>query len=203
MAKNKLPKVLSREEISRLMAVPNPRYPTGLRNRVILQVLYRAGLRRSEVTNLTPADVNLEQSFLYIQDSKGGRDRYVPLDPETIAWLKKWEEIRPDCEYYFSSMNGRKLEDTYLLHMLYRFSEKSGVYIQNGRSKKRVTPHVLRHTYATELLEEGFGIHEVQQLLGHSSIQTTAIYAHVRPLRLAEKIRARGVKNSNETGGHK
>ena len=88
MAKNKLPKVLSREEISRLMAVPNLRYPTGLRNRVILQVLYRAGLRRSEVTNLSPADVNLEQMFLYIQDSKGGRDRYVPIDPETISWLK-------------------------------------------------------------------------------------------------------------------
>ena len=88
MAKNKLPKVLSREEISRLMSVPNPRYPTGLRNRVILQVLYRAGLRRSEVTNLSPADVNLEQMFLYIQDSKGGRDRYVPIDPETISWLK-------------------------------------------------------------------------------------------------------------------
>ena len=197
MSKNKLPKVLSKDEINRLMAVPNPRYKTGLRNRVILQVLYRAGLRRSEVTNLTPADVNIEQAFFYVQDSKGGKDRYVPIDGETISWLKKWQEIRPESEYYFCSMNGNKLEDTYLLHMLYRFSEKAGVYVQNGKEKKKITPHMLRHTYATELLEEGFGIHEVQQLLGHSSIQTTAVYAHVRPLRLAEKIRARGVENAS------
>ncbi len=196
MNRKKLPKVLSREEISRLFSIPNPRYPTGLRNRVILQVLYRAGLRRSEVTNLSPADINWEQSFLFIQDGKGGKDRVVPIDRETVDWLQRWNERRPESEFFFCSMKGRQLMDRYVLEMVYRCSEKSGVYVQNGKSKKKVHPHILRHTYATELLEEGFGIHEVQQLLGHSNITTTAVYAHVRPLRLAEKIRARGQENA-------
>jgi len=192
MAKNKLPKVLSREEISRLMAVPNPRYPTGLRNRVILQVFYRAGLRRQEVIDLVPADIDYTNNLLYIQDSKGGKDRVVPFDDETKDWLLKWKERRPESDYFFCTLPGKRLSPRYVLEMVYRCSEKSKVYVQNGRAKKKVHPHILRHTYATELLEEGFGIHEVQQLLGHSDITTTAIYAHVRPVQLAKKIRERG-----------
>lgn len=193
MTRKKLPKVLSREEIARLFSIPNPRYPTGLRNRVILQVLYRAGLRRSEITNLTPADVDLDQAFLFIQDGKGGKDRVVPIDKETVDWLKKWDERRPDSEFFFCSLKGKKLMDRYILEMVYRYSEKSGVYVQNGKSKKKVHPHIFRHTYATELVEEGFGLHEVQALLGHADIKTTSVYLHVRPVRLAEKIRARGM----------
>lgn len=196
MAKNKLPKVLSREEISRLMAVPNPRYPTGLRNRVILQVFYRAGLRRQEVIDLVPADIDYTNNLLYIQDSKGGKDRVVPFDDETKDWLLKWKERRPESDYFFCTLPGKRLSPRYVLEMVYRCSEKSKVYVQNGRAKKKVHPHILRHTYATELLEEGFGIHEVQQLLGHSDITTTAIYAHVRPVQLAKKIRERGQENA-------
>ena len=196
MAKNKLPKVLSREEISRLMAVPNPRYPTGLRNRVMLQLFYRAGLRRQEVIDLTPADIDFENNLLYIQDSKGGKDRVVPFDGETKTWLLKWKERRPESDYFFCTLPGNKMAPRYVLEMVYRASEKSGVYVQNGRAKKKVHPHILRHTYATELLEEGFGIHEVQQLLGHSSINTTAVYSHVRPVQLAKKIRERGQENA-------
>ncbi len=196
MAKNKLPKVLSREEISRLMAVPNPRYPTGLRNRVMLQLFYRAGLRRQEVIDLVPADIDYTNNLLYIQDSKGGKDRVVPFDDETKDWLLKWKKRRPESEYFFCTLTGNKLIPRYVLEMVYRTSEKSGVYVQNGRAKKKVHPHILRHTYATELLEEGFGIHEVQQLLGHSSINTTAVYMHVRPVMLAEKIRNRGKENA-------
>ena len=196
MAKNKLPKVLSREEISRLMAVPNPRYPTGLRNRVMLQLFYRAGLRRQEVIDLTPADIDFENNLLYIQDSKGGKDRVVPFDNETKSWLLKWQERRPESDFFFCTLTGNKLIPRYVLETVYRASEKAKVYVQNGRTKKKVHPHILRHTYATELLEEGFGIHEVQQLLGHSDITTTAIYSHVRPLQLAKKIRERGQENA-------
>ena len=196
MAKNKLPKVLSREEISRLMAVPNPRYPTGLRNRVILQVFYRAGLRRQEVIDLVPVDIDYTNNLLYIQDSKGGKDRVVPFDDETKDWLLKWKERRPESDYFFCTLPGKRLSPRYVLEMVYRCSEKSKVYVQNGRAKKKVHPHILRHTYATELLEEGFGIHEVQQLLGHSDITTTAIYSHVRPVQLAKKIRERGQENA-------
>lgn len=195
MAKNKLPKVLSREEISRLMAVPNPRYPTGLRNRVMLQLFYRAGLRRQEVMDLSPADIDYTNNLLYIQDSKGGKDRVVPFDDETKDWLLKWKERRPESDYFFCTLPGNQLNPRYVLEMVYRASEKAQVFVQNGREKKKVHPHIFRHTYATELLEEGFGIHEVQQLLGHSNITTTAVYAHVRPVKLAEKIRERGKIN--------
>ena len=195
MANNKLPKILSRSEVERLLSVPNPRYPTGLRNRVMLQLFYRAGLRRQEVIDLTPADIDFENNLLYIQDSKGGKDRVVPFDDETKDWLLKWKERRPESDYFFCTLPGKRLSPRYVLEMVYRCSEKSKVYVQNGRAKKKVHPHILRHTYATELLEEGFGIHEVQQLLGHSNITTTAVYAHVRPVKLAEKIRERGKNN--------
>jgi site-specific recombinase XerD len=196
MASKKLPKILSKSEVERLLSVPNPRYPTGLRNRVMLQLFYRAGLRRQEVIDLTPADIDFENNLLYIQDSKGGKDRVVPFDEETKSWLQKWQERRPESDYFFCTLPGKRLSPRYVLEMVYRCSEKSKVYVQNGRAKKKVHPHILRHTYATELLEEGFGIHEVQQLLGHSDITTTAIYAHVRPVQLAKKIRERGQENA-------
>ena len=196
MASKKLPKILSKSEVERLLSVPNPRYPTGLRNRVMLQLFYRAGLRRQEVIDLSPADIDFENNLLFIQDSKGGKDRVVPFDGETKTWLKKWQDRRPECDFFFCSMTGNQLSPRYVLEMVYRASEKSGVYVQNGRAKKKVHPHILRHTYATELLEEGFGVHEVQQLLGHSDITTTAIYSHVRPVQLAKKIRERGQENA-------
>ena len=197
MSSKKLPKVLSREQVEELLKVPDvKRTVSGLRNRAILQVLYRAGLRVSEVCNLTPADVDLKQGVLYIQEGKGGKDRYVPIDSETIAWLKQWQEKRPAGDYFFSATRtgtaGNKLDVRYVRDMLYRISHRAGVYLQNGKNKKPVNPHAFRHTYATELLEEGFGIHEVQQLLGHSDIKTTSIYLSVRPVKLAEKIRGRG-----------
>mgnify|MGYP000928191345 CR=1 FL=1 len=196
MTRNKLPKILSRSEVEKLLSVPNPRYPTGLRNRVMLQLFYRAGLRRQEVIDLTPADIDFENNLLFIQDSKGGKDRVVPFDDETKSWLLKWQERRPESDFFFCTLTGNKLIPRYVLEMVYRASEKAKVYVQNGRTKKKVHPHILRHTYATELLEEGFGIHEVQQLLGHSSINTTAVYMHVRPVMLAEKIRNRGKENA-------
>ena len=195
MSRNKLPKILSRSEVEKLLSIPNPRYPTGLRNRVILQLFYKAGLRRAEVINLMPADIDWENNFLYIQNSKGGKDRVVPFGDETKSWLEKWKERRPESEYFFCTLTGNKLIPRYVLEMVYRASEKAKVYVQNGRAKKKVHPHILRHTYATELLEEGFGIHEVQQLLGHENITTTAVYAHVRPVKLAKKIRERGKIN--------
>jgi len=182
--------------VQKLLSIPNPRYPTGLRNRTMLQLFYRAGLRRQEVIDLTPADIDFKNNLLYIQDSKGGKDRVVPFDEETKVWLLKWKKRRPECDFFFCTMPGNRLSPRYVLEMVYRASEKSGVYVQNGRAKKKVHPHILRHTYATELLEEGFGIHEVQQLLGHSDLATTAIYSHVRPVQLAKKIRERGQENA-------
>ncbi len=191
MTSNKLPKVLSKDQVKSILKLPNIKSPTGLRNRTILQVLYRCGLRVSEVANLTPADVNIAESYIYVQQGKGKKDRYVPLDVATCKWLAKWQDQRPESDYFFSTLKGGQLDVRYVREMVYRLSKKAGVYLQNGKNKKPVNPHALRHTYATELIEEGYGIHEVQALLGHSDIKTTSVYLSVRPKSLIEKIKRR------------
>lgn len=192
----KLPKVLTQRQVEALFGAFNIKCPTGLRNRVVCEVLYRCGLRISEACNLTPADVDLQEGFIYVQQGKNKKDRYVPLDPETIAWLKRWEAIRPESDWYFCNIRqeyrGDQLSPVNIRQVLERKSEQSGVFIQDGQTKTSVTPHKFRHTYATELVEEGFSLPEVQALLGHSSIQTTSIYTHIRPEKLAAKIRERG-----------
>lgn len=187
----KLPKIIPREKVKELLSVPNIKAPTGLRNRVALELMYRAGLRVSEVCNLSPDDIDLEKGFLYVQQGKNKKDRVVPLDQETICWCKKWNEIRPSSKYFITTLKGGKISQRYIREMCYRYSKKSGVYINDNHVKKPVRPHVLRHCFATELLEEGFSIREVQEILGHKNINTTMIYTHVRPEKLAEKIRAR------------
>lgn len=188
----KLPKVLSREDVEKMLKVPNVKCPTGLRNRVALQVMYRAGLRVSEVVNLSIDDLDLKKGYIYVQQGKNSKDRYVPIDEETVTWLKRWLEIKPESEYLFCTLSGGKLSDRYLREVCYRISEKAGVYVNDNHKKKKVNPHVLRHTYATELLEEGFNIREVQQVLGHENLNTTMIYTAVRPESLAMKIKRRG-----------
>lgn len=187
-----LPKILSREDVQKILTYPNTKTKIGLRNRTILEVLYRCGLRVSEVCNLNINDVDMEKGFLYIQLGKGGRDRYVPMEPETMTWIAKWAEQRPtETDLLFPTLQNTPLDQRYIRQMLYQASSKAGVFIQDGKTKKKVHPHVLRSCYATELLEDGLNIAEVQSLLGHSSISTTAIYTKVRPMALAEKIRQR------------
>lgn len=187
----KLPKVLSREDVERLFSAINTKCPTGLRNRVALQLMYQAGLRVSEVCNLSVDDIDITNGFVYIQQGKNKKDRYVPLTYESIEWCKKWAKIRPVSDYFFCTLNGGRLSDRYLREVCYRLSGKTGVFINDNHRKKKVNPHVLRHTCATELLEEGFNIREVQQVLGHENLNTTMIYTAVRPEALAAKMRSR------------
>lgn len=187
----KLPKVLSKQQVEALFAEINVKCPTGLRNRALCETLYGCGLRVSEVCNLKPADVDKENGYILVQEGKGGKDRYVPLDDKTTAWLERWEAIRPESEYFFCTLRGDKMGTEYIRQVLDRLSKRSGVYIQAGDKKKHVTPHMLRHTYASELEEEGFAGSEIQELLGHSDLSTTSVYLHVRPQKLAAKIQAR------------
>jgi site-specific recombinase XerD len=189
----KLPKILSREDVKKILAVPNVKTITGLRNRVILQVLYRAGLRVEEVCNLAPADIRIRDNHaeIFVQAGKGNVDRVVPIDTATLKWLDKWAEKRIPGPYLFMSHRGQKLDQSYIRKMVYQCAEKAGVYIQDGREKALPHPHNFRHTYATELLQEGFNLREVQQLLGHSSIQTTQCYLHIVMDDLSAKIRGR------------
>ena len=188
----KLPKVLSRADVEKMLKVPNIKCPTGLRNRAALQLMYQGGLRVSEVTNLSIDDLDLENGYVYIQQGKNSKDRYIPINDETAEWCNRWLEIRPASDYLFCTLKGDKISERYLREVCYRISEKSGVYVNDNHRKKKVNPHILRHTCATELLEEGFNIREVQQVLGHENLNTTMIYTAVRPESLALKMRQRG-----------
>jgi site-specific recombinase XerD len=185
----KLPKILSREDVKKILAVPNVKCVTGLRNRVILQILYRAGLRVEEVCNLTPADIifpkeGQEEGFIYVQLGKESKDRYVVIDAETVAWLQLWDAKRIPGPYLFMSHRGKKLDQSYIRKFCYQYSEKAGVYIQDGHRKAKVHPHTFRACYATERLEEGKNIIYIQEQLGHADLSTTRIYTQVRPSHL-------------------
>ncbi len=181
-----LPKRLTREEVARLLAVPNRRAPTGVRNRALLRVLYRGGLRCSEALDLRPRDVQLGRNEIRINAGKGDKDRVVWIDDSTVEILDRWRAIRPGkAATFFCTLNGARLDDGYVRAMVARYGRRAGIQI-------RCHPHLLRHTFATELLEDGYLLTEVQQLLGHSDLETTQIYLHVsnETLRLRLKERA-------------
>ena len=188
MKKISLPKIVSREQARQILSYPNTNCPTGLRNRVALQLFYRAGLRVSEACSLATEDVNVLEGYVYVQQGKGKRDRVIPIDPETIKWCKKWLTVKPKSEYFLCTLKGSKLSDRYLRDVCYRISKKTGIFINANHKPKPIHPHALRHCFATERLEEGFLINEVQQLLGHSDISTTMIYTQVRPGHLKKKM---------------
>ncbi len=185
MTPKRLPIALEAHEVEKILALPNTRCNTGLRNRAILEVMYRAGLRVSEVANLKPGHIRWKEKIIEIHNGKGGRDRNVPVRSETIAWLQAWKQAKPKSRYFFCTFKRTQLTTRYIQMLVKRLAHKAGL-----ERVEMITPHCLRHTYATELLDQGFTIREVQMLLGHSSVQTTQIYTHVRPADIAAKIQA-------------
>lgn len=176
----KLPKTISETDAVKMLSAINTKCPTGCRNYAILMMMYREGLRVSEVANLTVPDINFEENTIYVQQGKGKKDRIIPLDAEAKTACLEWLKIRPDSEYFFCTLKGGILDTRYIRDVCYRMSEKAGVFIQDGKEKKLVSPHKLRHSFASDLLKTGdFNIREIQDLLGHSNIQTTMIYTHV------------------------
>jgi len=194
-----LPITLTPAEEEALLATVKTRSTTGLRNRTMLQVMLGAGLRVSEVVNLRGVDVDLAQGEIRVNLGKGGKDRVVPVNAETLGWLQAWAERRKTLglngrQPFFVGLregatgrgqreHGEGLKPRYLQALLTRLGEAAGI-------EKRVSPHILRHTYATRLLDEGFNIREVQTLLGHSNVATTQIYTHVNPEELRRKVQA-------------
>jgi site-specific recombinase XerD len=176
-----LPKTLTREEAARLIAQPSRRYPTGIRNRALLRTFYRAGLRSAEALDLRVRDVNLTRSEIRVNAGKGDKDRVVWIDSTTVEILERWKLERPRSEFFFCTLAGERLDDRYVRKMVARYGSKAGVDV-------RVHPHILRHTYATELLEDGYSVVEVQKLLGHSDLETTSIYLHVVDSALRERL---------------
>lgn len=184
MTSKQLPKTLTKEEGKALLSQPNKKAPTGLRNRCIMQLMLRAGLREAEVINLSSKDIEWKEGIVRVWKGKGSRDRTLYLEEHTLDLLRMWGQMRPKGRYFFSTLQGKKLNDRYIREMVERYGRKAGI-------EKHVNPHMLRHTFATELLQEGYNIREVQKLLGHSDVSTTMIYTHVYDSDLANKLRLR------------
>ncbi len=169
----KLPEVLTGEERLLLLRQPNPRAPTGLRNRCLMQVMLDAGLRASEALKLKVNDLDWMTGKLKVRQGKGKKDRILWLNPQALEVLRKWREKRPQqMELLFTTLDGKPLSDRYLRAMVERYSAKADL-------SKDVHPHTLRHTFATDLYRETKNIRLVQKALGHSDLSTTMIYTHI------------------------
>ena len=189
----KLPKVLSREDAAKLLNAPDISTFCGLRDKIAMLLMYRAGLRVSEVCNLMMEDVDLDKGFIFVQSGKGDKDRVVPMDAELAEWCKRWVAEKPESDYFICTQKGTRVLERHFKKVVPRYAKQAGVYIRNGKEKKTPSCHTLRHCCLTELIEDGFSIQEVQFIGGHSSIVTTAKYLWARPEALAQKIRNRGV----------
>jgi integrase/recombinase XerD len=190
MAPRKLPKTLSADEVAALFAAPNRAAPTGLRNLGILTLMHRCGLRVSEACGLHLRDVRLDDGQLHLRPeiAKGGREAFAYLDHQAIELLRSWIVVRRRYAarrpHLFTTLRGGPVSRKYCWAMMRRYARRAGI-------DRPVHPHMLRHTYATELLREGFNVREVQQLLRHADIRTTVAYTHIFEADLARKIRER------------
>lgn len=183
--RKKLPDRLFADEVAALLKQPNPRWPTGARNRALIRLFYRSGLRCAEALALTPRDINYERREIRVNKGKGGKDRVVWVDEATIEILARWRDRRPTrSRFFFCTLDGGQVDPSYVRAMIARYGRKAGIRI-------RCHPHLLRHTFATELLEDGYTIAEVMKLMGHARIDTTETYLHVTDERLAERLRQR------------
>lgn len=179
----RLPGVLAESEVDALLSAPDVDTPLGLRDRAILEVLYAAGARVSELTAMDLPSVNLRQGLVRVT-GKGGRDRLVPLGEQAVEWVKRWcDESRRDwlgspvSDALFISKRGCRLTRQAVWYRLRRHAASAGI-------QAPVSPHTLRHSFATHLMNHGADLRVVQLLLGHADLATTQLYTHVASARL-------------------
>ena len=179
----KLPHFLSVGEIGRLLAAPGTLTPFGLRDTGILETIYSAGLRVSEVVGLNVADVDLDEGVLLVR-GKGKKERLALLGVPAKLAVQAWLEVRnpPGAGPVFLNRFGRRLTTRSVGRSLEAFLARAGL-------DPRTTPHTLRHSFATHLLDAGADIRGVQELLGHKNLSTTQIYTHVSTKRLLQSYR--------------
>ncbi len=173
---HKLPKVLSKNEMRQILNSCN-----NIKHKCILMLIYSAGLRRSELLNLTLSDIDSERMVINIRGAKGMKDRISLLSYNLLQLLRiYYKEYKPK-KYLFEGQNGGKYSPTSVANILKKATLKAGI-------KKKVTPHMLRHSFATHLLEQGTDLRYIQELLGHNNLKTTEIYTHVSK-RAIDKIK--------------
>lgn len=178
-----LPKSLSEADVEALLAAPDLDDPIGLRDRAMLEVLYACGLRVSELVGLTLEQVNLRQGVLRVF-GKGSKERLVPMGEEAIGWVERYcREARPallagrPADVLFPSLRGEQMTRQTFWHRIKHHAQVAGI-------AKSLSPHTLRHAFATHLLNHGADLRVVQMLLGHSDLSTTQIYTHIARARL-------------------
>ena len=169
-----LPQFLTEDEINQLLAAPDIATEAGVRDRALLEVMYAAGLRVSELVSLKQSDVDV-QAGLLVCHGKGSKERQVPLGKSAIQWVQRYNVIRsrygkPSLPQLFVN-GGKPITRQFAWSMIKRYAKKAGV--------KDISPHTLRHSFATHLLQHGADSRSVQALLGHSDISTTQIYTHI------------------------
>jgi len=180
-----LPKTLSEDEVDLLLNAPNTDEPLGHRDRAMLEVLYATGLRVSELISLKQSQINFNQGVLRII-GKGDRERLIPLGEESQRWLKDFIDgprmeilLERQTDYLFPTRRGDCMTRQAFWHIIKRYAEKAEI-------RQKISPHSLRHAFATHLLNRGADLRVVQMLLGHSDLSTTQIYTHVARERLKD-----------------
>ena len=163
-----LPLVLSRSEVQTLIQTPR-----HLKHRIILATLYTTGLRATELCQLRGADIDSERMVVVVRQGKGKKDRQVPLSPDLLPKLRRYWKLYGLESWLFP---GARLSEPLTRHGVHHICAQAG---KDAKLKKAIYPHLLRHTYATHLLEAGMDLRSIQLLLGHASLSSTSIYLHV------------------------
>ena len=180
-----LPKALSEQQVVGLLEAPDVDTPLGLRNRTMLELMYATGLRVSELVNLEVVNLGISQGVVRVM-GKGGKERLVPLGEEALSWMQRYlRESRPalmkggDCPLVFVTARKAGMTRQAFWHAIRKCAVIAGI-------AQAVSPHMLRHSFATHLLNHGADLRVVQLLLGHSDLSTTQIYTHVAQQRMQE-----------------
>lgn len=184
----KLPGVLTVDEVARLLAQPDTRDPAGCRDKAMLETLYATGVRVSELINLRLSDLNMTVGFLRCF-GKGSKERIVPMGRVAIEYLQCYLSTgRPkfarsgSSEYLFLTNRGKKMSRVGFWKIIKKYGLRAGI-------AKNITPHTLRHSFATHLLQGGADLRSIQEMLGHADISTTQVYTHVSQEKLKEVYR--------------
>jgi len=181
----KLPKVLTVEEVERLLSQPDVTNPVGKRDKAMLELLYATGIRVSELVNLNVSDMDIREGFVRCM-GKGSKERVVPMGEIAVGALKAYLDnsrlkiiADPKEKAVFVNHHGKRLTRQGFWKIVKKYGAKAQI-------RKEITPHTLRHSFATHLLENGADIRSVQEMLGHADISTTQIYTHVTKDRLKD-----------------